>query len=322
MATVNVSHPPCVVTGLDPNKDLLIEVWAKAAGNNVSNVSRLTLPKDQIPPTPPRNLVAAKIGYFDATLRWDAATDNIRVAGYRVYSASGLIATVEETEYQVKNLRIDTSYTYKVRALDTSGNLSTEVQLTFRTEKDVSPPEKPTGLAAIPVSSQVAVLLWVTPWDDVRVTHNVIVRDGSDFATIERPNESSVDGYLALGLTPGTTYRFAVAAMDAAGNRSVVSNAVNLQTPILDPPESIEVINISRHGFELRWKRPENSIGITGYRTRIDNHAGSWREVHSPSQSVQFFVLQSANTYSVEICSHDISDRYSVAVTLEVTTLG
>ena len=76
MATLNVSHPPCVLTGLDSTKDFLIEVRAKAAGNNISSASHFVMPKDQTPPTPPRNLVAEDIGYFDAILKWDAATDN------------------------------------------------------------------------------------------------------------------------------------------------------------------------------------------------------------------------------------------------------
>lgn len=322
MATLNVSHPPCVLTGLDSTKDFLIEVRAKAAGNNISSTSHFVMPKDQTPPTPPRNLVAEDIGYFDAILKWDAATDNAGIAVYRVYAGANLIATVVETQYQVKNLKIDTPYTFIVRAQDTSGYLSPEAQVTFRTEKDVTPPDKPTGLVAITVSSQTAMLVWVTPVDDLRVTHNVIVQDGRDIATIERPVESSVDGYLVKGLTPGTTYRFAVAALDAAGNRSAASNEVSAQMPVMDAPQAIEVTAITKQGFQLRWSPPQGSIGVNGYRTKIDNHAGSTREIHGPLPTVQFIGLRSANTYSVEICAHDVSGRYSAPATLEVTTLS
>ncbi|MFU2326173.1 fibronectin type III domain-containing protein [Pseudomonas sp. NFX98] len=319
---MNLSHPPCEITGLNPAVDLHVEVRARAAGDNVSDASFYVIPMDQTPPSRPENLTVRDIGYFDATLTWDASTDNVGVAGYRVFSQSGLIATVEETRYHVSLLNIDTPYTFKIRAVDAVGNLSPEAQVEFRTLRDVIPPEKPTGLAAINVSSQAAMLVWASPADDLRVTHNVIVQDGRDIATIDRPVESSVDGYMAKGLTPGRTYRFAVVALDAAGNRSAASNPVIVQTPVLDPPQAIEVVNINKQGFELRWSQPQDSIGVSGYRTQIDNHAGSTREVHSPLRRVQFIGLRSASTYSVEICAHDVSDRYSAPATLEVTTLS
>ena len=412
-ATLNISRPPCEITGLDPAVDLHIEVRARAAGDNVSDASFFvipmdqtppsrpeklivrdigrfdatlmwnastdnvgvagywvisqhgliatveetryhatnlnagtpytiriravdtagnlspeaqvefqTLPMDQTPPSRPENLAVRDIGYFEATLTWDASTDNVGVAGYQVLTPSGPIDTVKETRYHVTLLDIDTPYMFKVRAVDDAGNFSPEAQVEFRTLKDVTPPGKPTGLVAINVSSQAAMLVWATPVDDVRVTHNVIVQDGRDIATIDRPVESSVDGYLAKGLTPGMTYRFAVVALDAAGNRSAASNPVIVQTPVLDPPQAIEVINITKQGFELRWSQPLDSIGISGYRTQIDNHAGSTREVHGPLRRVQFIGLRSASSYSVEICAHDVSDRYSAPATLEVMTLS
>jgi chitodextrinase len=321
-STLNIIRPPCEITGVDPAADLLVSVRAKAAGGVVSDVSHFIIRKDQTPPSRPEHLAVRDVGYFDATLTWDPSTDDVGVAGYRVFLEAGLIATVEETRYHAKLLNIDTPYVFKVRAVDTAGNLSPEAQIEFRTLKDVTPPEKPTGLMAINVSSQAAMLVWASPADDLRVTHNIIVQDGKDIATIERPVESSVDGYMAKGLTPGSTYRFAVVALDAAGNRSAASNPVSVQTPVLDPPQAIEVINITRQGFELKWSPPQNSVGISGYRTQIDNHAGSTREVHGPLRGVKFIGLRSASTYSVSICAHDVSDRYSEPATLEVTTLS
>jgi chitodextrinase len=303
----------------------IFEVRAKDAAGNLSlpaTVKFGSANPDQTPPSRPDNLAVRDIGYFDATLTWDPSTDNIGVAQYRVYQGHSLIDAVEQTRYQVSRLKIDTPYTFNIRAVDAVGNLSAEAQIEFRTLKDLTPPEKPTGLLAINVSSQAAILVWATPADDLRVTHNVIVQDGRDIDTIERPIESGVEGYLAKGLTPGTTHRFAVAALDAAGNRSALSNAISVQTPMLDPPQAIQVINITRQGFELRWSPPQNSIGVSGYRTRIDNHAGSSREVHSPLFGVAFIGLRSASTYTVSICAHDVSDRYSAPAVLDVTTLS
>ncbi|HEY2672902.1 MAG TPA: discoidin domain-containing protein [Rugosimonospora sp.] len=83
---------------------------------------------DTQPPTAPSNL--HETGHTDTTasLAWNAATDNVGVVGYRVYSVAGststLVGTTAATALTVGGLAPATAYTFDVTAQDAAGNAS------------------------------------------------------------------------------------------------------------------------------------------------------------------------------------------------------
>ncbi|WP_409491940.1 proprotein convertase P-domain-containing protein [Amycolatopsis sp. cmx-11-12] len=58
------------------------------------------------------------------SLAWDAATDNVGVAGYDVYNGSTLATSAAGTSATVTGLNPDTSYAFTVKARDAAGNVS------------------------------------------------------------------------------------------------------------------------------------------------------------------------------------------------------
>lgn len=76
------------------------------------------------PPTVPTNLVAGTVTANSIPLSWTASTDNIGVAGYEIYRNDVKVATVTTTSFTDTGLTADTSYSYKVRAFDTSSEFS------------------------------------------------------------------------------------------------------------------------------------------------------------------------------------------------------
>jgi chitodextrinase len=87
---------------------------------------------DTMPPTAPSNLAATATSSTGINLTWTASTDNVGVAGYRVERCQGTgcatfaqIATPIGTSFADTGLVGSTSYSYQVRAADTTGNLST-----------------------------------------------------------------------------------------------------------------------------------------------------------------------------------------------------
>ena len=97
---------------------------------------------------------------------------------------------------------------------DTQGVL---VVFTAAVPADVVAPTTPTGLTATPTSETQIALAWNAATDDTAVTGYRIYRDGAQIAT------TASLAYTDSGLTRGTTYRYAVAAFDAAGNVSPLS---------------------------------------------------------------------------------------------------
>jgi chitodextrinase len=115
-------------SGLLEAKTYSYTVAAYDASGNVSpqskSVSATTL--DVTAPSKPANLEATVVSSTKITLTWNAATDNLKVAGYRIYRNGTQIATKTLTSYTDSGLAKNTTYTYTVAAYDDAGNLSAQ----------------------------------------------------------------------------------------------------------------------------------------------------------------------------------------------------
>lgn len=62
------------------------------------------------------------------TLTWDKSTDNVKVAGYKIYRDGIEVGTSDTNLFIDKKVTKDHSYTYSVKAYDMAGNYSAESQ--------------------------------------------------------------------------------------------------------------------------------------------------------------------------------------------------
>ena len=99
-----------------------------------------SLTADTTPPTVPATLTASPISGTQFTLSWSASTDNLGVTGYQVERCQGVgctafapLATTPTTSYGDSGLTPGTSYRYRVRAYDATGNLSPYSPITTAT---------------------------------------------------------------------------------------------------------------------------------------------------------------------------------------------
>jgi len=83
---------------------------------------------------------------------------------------------------------------------------------------DTTPPTVPTNLTATPVSPTQINLAWTASTDDVGVAGYQIFRNGTQITTV------TTNSYSNTGLAAATTYTYAVAAYDGAGNVSAQSS--------------------------------------------------------------------------------------------------
>jgi cytochrome b involved in lipid metabolism len=90
--------------------------------------------------------------------------------------------------------------------------------------QDVTAPSVPTGLTAFNIQDTWVNLRWTKPTDDFGVKGYNVYRNGTQVGT------TSALTFKNIGLTPTTTYSFAVAAFDAAGNLSAQSSAITVTT--------------------------------------------------------------------------------------------
>ncbi|HEX9345183.1 MAG TPA: fibronectin type III domain-containing protein [Candidatus Acidoferrum sp.] len=123
-------------TGLAATTSYSYRVRATDAAGNLSpystiaTVSTMAGP-DTIPPNAPTNLMVTAVSDTQINLVWTASTDNVGVTGYMVERCQGAacsnfvqISTPTATTFSDTGLTGTTSYSYRVRATDAAGNLS------------------------------------------------------------------------------------------------------------------------------------------------------------------------------------------------------
>ncbi|AJS59930.1 lytic polysaccharide monooxygenase [Paenibacillus sp. IHBB 10380] len=189
---------------------------------------------DNIAPTAPASVTVSNIATTSATVTWTASTDNVGVAGYRIFNGSTQIASTNGAiSYNLTGLTSNTSYNITVKAFDAAGNVSAEsnsapfTTLTI-TGPDIVPPTAPTSLHVMGSTTSTTVpLVWSASSDNVAVTGYQVFRGTTLVATVS----GSTLEYLVSNLTANTAYTFTVKAVDASGNVSAESNTVNVTTP-------------------------------------------------------------------------------------------
>ena len=122
-------------TNLNPNVTYGFYINARDAAGNVSQPSgtlSVTTPpsSDTTPPTVPTGVHTTSVTNTSIGLAWTASTDNVAVAGYRVYSVTGSTRTqvgssdAKTTAAQLDGLKPSTTYHLQVTAFDANGNES------------------------------------------------------------------------------------------------------------------------------------------------------------------------------------------------------
>lgn len=215
------------VTGLTPSTQYTFTVKAKDASTNVASGTSVTVstnaqPADTTPPTNVTNLATSATTQTGVTLSWTASVSS-DIKDYRVYNGSTLITTVTGTTHNVTGLTASTTYTFTVKARDTSDNEATgaSVNVTTSAEADTTAPNPITGLT-IGVPTQTTIpLTWVlSSSSDVTTQEVAYSKDATNFIVASAVVNASSTAYTVTGLTANTAYTLRVVAIDGAGNRS------------------------------------------------------------------------------------------------------
>jgi chitodextrinase len=104
------------------------EIWqgGQGLGTNSFSVTATTAGSggDTTPPSVPANLAVTGTTASSASLSWSPSTDNVGVAGYKVYRNGVQVGTPAGTSFTDTGLSPATQYTYTVAAYDAAGNVS------------------------------------------------------------------------------------------------------------------------------------------------------------------------------------------------------
>ncbi len=247
-------------------------------------------------PTAPANLMAIATS-TQITLNWSISTDNVGVKEYQVERSNSattgfvFISLANSNSYINANLTANTTYYYRVRAVDAAGNFSSYSSISSaRTGAapvaDTQAPTVPTNLLATASSTQIT-LTWTRSTDNVAVTQYRLERSNSASSGFTSLITVTTNSYVNTGLNASTRYYYRVRAVDAAGNLSNYSSIVNAitgtgTTPPLPSgdtqaptaPSNLTATSTSAQ-VTLNWSASSDNTAVTGYKVMRSNTNGS-----------------------------------------------
>jgi chitodextrinase len=304
---------------------------SSVTGGAVIGISAGTItinPDDDTPPTIPTNLAGTPSGAA-VNLGWTASTDNVGVAGYRIFRNGVQIGTSTTTTYSDSTgLAGTTTYSYFVDAYDAANNVSGFTSPINVTTSDWEPPTVPQGLSATAVSASQINLSWTASTDSggaglsrYRVWRGTTLV--SDF--------SAATTFSDVLLSASTTYSYTVAAVDNAGNQSAASASASATTfaPPPDPPGTPSWTNgwglcggacITYSGSEVLTWQVTSGGTASYYEQQSSNGAGSWQTdqtttnpeaaVGIPLAQIRRFRVRACNVAGCSPYSSDIGIYY------------
>jgi len=308
---------------------------SNGSGNSAySNLaSATTSGPDITPPTAPTALKATAVSQSQVNLTWTASTDNVAVAGYRVFrtghswptgcsTTATQIASPTGTSFSDTGIAPRTAYCYFVSAVDAAGNVSVGSNLAAA-PIDATAPTAPTGLTATAVSSSQVNLSWTASTDNWAVQAYAVLRDS---VVLGYPTGTS---FSDAGLTPATTYTYFVYAIDTSGNESLThSNSASATTSASDTtapsaPAGLTASATSSSQINLSWTASTDSIGVIGYQVDRCQGAGctTFVQVATPTGTTFNDVgLAPSTSYSYQARATDAAGNVSANSNLASAT--
>ena len=186
------------------------------------------------PPTAPTNLSATAAGISRIDLSWtNTSTSQTGVKIERsidnVTFTQIALAGPAAVSYSDTGLSASTTYAYRVRATNPSGDSAYSNVASATTQSPPPPPSAPTSLLATPASSSQIDLSWTntsTSQTGVKIERSI---DNVNFTQIALAAAAAVS-YSDTGLRASTTYAYRVRATNASGD-SAYSDVASATTP-------------------------------------------------------------------------------------------
>lgn len=264
--TVSHSWP---LTGLSSGTLYHFRIVATDSSSNATTTGDYTFTTLDTTPPVLSAIAVTGIGQTAATVTWttDEGADTVVEYGLTIsYGASTSDATlVTSHSLPLSGLTPDTTYHYRVKSTDASGNQVVSGDNTFTTAVD-APPGNVSGLTLTP-GNQTATLAWTNPADaDLSAVRVLRCTDAPPSSATDAvgcvvASEALETSHVYNGLTNGTTYYFGVFAKDAAGH--FASGSLGTVVPVGPdvPPGNVSDFRAQSadQRLTLTWTNPSDT---------------------------------------------------------------
>jgi chitodextrinase len=286
----------------------------------VSNTTTTTPPPattDTTAPTTPGNLRVVSNNGTGITIGWNAATDNVGVAGYDTYRGTSQMGQTQQTTATYSGLTCGTAYQLGVDAYDAAGNKSTRADLSATTAAcaDSTPPTAPANVTVSNRTTTSIALTWAPSTDNTAVAGYGIYNAG------DLVNTTAGTTGIIGNLTCGTNYTLAVDAFDTAGNSSgkttlMVSTLACADVTPPSQPTGLKTVSATTTGVTLGWTASTDNVGVTSYDVlKAGTKVGS-----STTTSYQVTGLTCGTSYTLGVRALDSAGNMSPLSTMSAST--
>ena len=312
------------VTGLRPDADYWFRVRGENGGTAGQDTTFMNLPWATVKVRTPVPTVAGaptsfRFGGVSAsgfTVSWrapaydggapitDFSVETSRDNGTTWVSVKNSVSTAQSLK--VSGAAPGTKYLVRVAAINSAGR---SPYLTGEVTTAQSAPSAPLNFATSSVVSTAATVRWGlpvsnggSPITDYRVE---ILLDGRTWTVVPRA-VSTARSVRISGLTPGTTYRVRVSAVNAIGVGPALAGTVTTLPARPSAPQNFATSSIVSTAATVSWGLPASNGGspITDYRVEILRDGRTWTVVPravSTARSVRISGLTPGTTYRVRV---------------------
>ena len=297
-----------IVTVSSPFHTFAIPYYVRAVnsnGNGIASAPSSTVTANVATPVKPETPTASASSTSVTLVSsvWSEGTTSVTRWEYKQKIGTGQYGSwttfstsnTSSLNHTISDLTAGTKYTYKVRAVNTSGNgaesdASNEVTT-------ASTPPAPTGITVSPGNASVT-LGWtsggnggsaITKWEYLKKEGNTWDNDWSDICTSSDAGCASKTSYTVTGLTNNTAYKFKIRAVNSAGNgaESTESSSVTPVAPTAPPKPSSFTVDVVYRAMRLKASVSSNGGSpVTSWKYRSKQSPSlTWSDWSSFSNS-------------------------------------
>jgi fibronectin type 3 domain-containing protein len=227
------------------------------------------------PSVPAPTSLTAAFGH-SIDLSWSAPA-GVTVSQYLVYRDGAQIDTTTNTYYYDDGVSAGGTYSYDVRAVDSSGNVSAPSNVAVASVPTAPTPPGAPALSSVTPGNKSATLSWATPPSNgSAITGYRIYRGTASGAEKLLKSVALVTSFADTQVSNGTTYYYEVSAVNSVGAGPV--SAEGSATPATRPsaPGGLGASANAAAGVVLTWSAPSNGGSpITGYNVYRSTKSGA-----------------------------------------------
>ncbi|HEV2397944.1 MAG TPA: IPT/TIG domain-containing protein [Candidatus Sulfotelmatobacter sp.] len=262
------------------------------------------------------------------SLSWTASTEaGGTISNYMVERCQGSscsnfvqIGTTTTTSYNDSGLSASTSYSYRVRAQDTSG-ITGAYSSVANVTTPAATPSLPGNLTAASPSSTEIDASWMPSTETGGMIGNYLVERclGAPCSNFAQVGTSATTTYKDTGVTNGNTYSYRVRSSDAASNLGPYSNVATATAATPDSqaptaPSNLTASAASSSQISLSWTASTDNVGVAGYYIERCQGAGCnlfFRIAVATGTTYNDTGLASGTTYVYRVRAADAAGNFS-----------